>query len=250
MKVYRCQFAPNAATRQDAIRVGQLVRDEGASAYEAFAPDAFSDTRAAEVAVLIDHDVSKRAGTVRAKVAQGDWHSAEFVLDGPYAAEAALLIERHGKVSPGFTGLDKEPGLARPISDGHNPTHWYSRARLNEISILLPGSVAWYAGAKVTHVHEQKARSSSAAGSGSRRSSPIAGSPLPEPAVRELGRHVEGRDLVLDMSDGSQVIYSNAAHRLNRSTKPTTHRADEPWTWPVDVVLEEIGGGLVRTLGR
>ncbi|HEU6445315.1 MAG TPA: hypothetical protein VFL61_09680 [Gaiellaceae bacterium] len=153
---YECQFAPNAATRRDVTRVAQLVRDQGQSVYEAFAPQAFAGWGKSDIAVLIAHDPSKRAGTVTALSSHGDWHIATFMLDGPYAAHAADLIERSGAVSPDFSDFDKDPDFARPLSPHHSPTHWYTRARLNEISVATPGAIAWYADAKVTRTYEPK----------------------------------------------------------------------------------------------
>ena len=94
MKFCSCRFAPNGETPLHAIRVSQLVRHQGKSVHEVFAPQAFADTRASEVPILLDHDVTKRAGTVTVLVAHKDWHIADFVLDGPYAARAAEFIER------------------------------------------------------------------------------------------------------------------------------------------------------------
>jgi hypothetical protein len=138
VKFYECQFAPAAATRRDAIRVGQVVHDRGVSAYEAFAPRAFAGWGKAEIRVLIDHCMAKRAGTVKLVAAHRDWFLATFVLDGPYAALGAKLIARSGKVSLGATVLDQDPVLADPIPPTHNPTHWYTRARLDEISVVSP----------------------------------------------------------------------------------------------------------------
>lgn len=213
MKLYSCQFAPNAETWRDAIRVGQLVHDRGVNAYESFAPQAFEWTKAADVPILLDHDTKKRAGTVTVKVAHGDWHRADFVLDGPYAARAAEYIERCGKVSPSFTELTKDPISARAISPAHNPTHWYTRARLNEISIVSPGGIAWYQGAKVTRASEL------------RPATPARSSPVPEPAGEvifgdgTLVRRVyatpivlhDGRQVIVNRPDGSQELYSSEA---------------------------------------
>jgi hypothetical protein len=123
---------------------------------EAFAVRAFRDAgvRASDVPILLDHDTTRRAGTVTALIAHGDWHIASFALDGPYAAEAAEWVERSGKVSPGFTELDKDPTFATPITPDHAPTYWYLRARLDEISIVPPGEIAWYHGARVTSLRE------------------------------------------------------------------------------------------------
>jgi hypothetical protein len=158
-RFYECQFAPAAATWRDAIRVGQLVHDRGVSAYESFAPQAFAGCVAADIPVVLEHDTSKRAGTVTPVAAHGDWHIATFVLDGPYASRAAEFIEKCGEVSPGAQVFDMDPSLATPITPDHNPTHWYTRARLDEISIVSPGTIARYAGAKVTAVRELTPRS-------------------------------------------------------------------------------------------
>lgn len=153
MTSYECRFAPSARTWRDAIRVGQLVHDHGTTAAEAFAPDAFAGWGASPIPVLIDHDEQKHAGTVTVVSAHKDWALADFVLDGPHAAEAAALIERSGKVSPSIIPLDKDPYLATPHSPFHNPTHWYTRAKLFEISVLSPTAAPWYEGAQVTHTH-------------------------------------------------------------------------------------------------
>jgi len=157
MKFYEAAFAPCAATRRDVIRVAQLVHDDGRSVYEAFAPEAFRGWGASDIPVVLDHDVTKRAGTVTAISAFSDWLNASFVLDGPHADRAADLIERRGKVSPGIYPLDKDPDFAVPISSHHSATHWFTRARLDEISILSPGRVPWYQGAKITRSYESKA---------------------------------------------------------------------------------------------
>jgi hypothetical protein len=155
--------------------------------------------------------VDGSAGTATALIAHKDWHIASFVLDGPYASRAAEWIERSGRVSPGFDPIDKDPVMSTRTSPHHPAYHWHTRAKLNEISICSPGSIAWYAGAKVTGVREFKA--------------PMAPSPSttkPEHAVvptangsaaRELGRRRVGRDLVIDMSDGSAVVYSAEGYR-------------------------------------
>ena len=205
-RFYECRFAPSAATWREAIRVGQLVHDRGVSAYESFAPRAFAGWGASEIPVLIDHDVSQRAGTVTVLTAHRDWHIASFVLDGPYATRAAEFIAKSGKVSPGLHVLDKDldRSLATPITPAHRPTHWYFRAQLDEISILPPGEIAWYAGAKVTGFREAKPR-------------PTERQPRREVLVRngnkarEIGRRRTGQDLVVSMSDGSQVIYHGPA---------------------------------------
>ena len=62
---FECQFAPNAATPRDLICVAQIVSQDGETAYEAFAPQAFEGWGAKPIAVLVDHDVKKRAGTVQ-----------------------------------------------------------------------------------------------------------------------------------------------------------------------------------------
>lgn len=159
MKLYECQFAPAAATWRDAIRVGQLVRHQGANVYEAFAPQAFAGWATSEVPIILDHDMTKRAGRVTVVAAHRDWWIATFVLDGPYASHAAEWIERSGSVSPGFHELDKDPQLATPITPAHDAHHWYTKARLDEISVLPPGAIGWYAGAKVTGVRELTPRS-------------------------------------------------------------------------------------------
>ena len=117
MKFYEAVFAPCAATRRDVIRVAQLVHDDGKSAYEAFAPEAFRGWGGKDIAVLIDHDATKRAGTVTAIGAFGDWRNASFMLDSPHADLAADLIERRGKVSPGF-----EPSKRTPTLQGRSPS--------------------------------------------------------------------------------------------------------------------------------
>jgi len=198
-----CCFAPSAATRRDAIRVGQRVVDRGKTVYEAFAPLAFRDAgvRASDVPVLLDHDVTKRAGTVTALISRGDWHVAGFVLDGPHAAEAAEWIARPGKVSPGFTELDKDAIMATPITPVHIGTNWYSRARLDEISIVPPGAIAWYQGARVTSLREHipkprpvtPARTTAAALV--RRTCPRPGDPYSAVPVDEVFEHL-GPDLV------------------------------------------------------
>jgi hypothetical protein len=73
----------------------------------------------------------------------------------------------------GFYELDKDPILATPISPAHSPTHWYTRARLDEISVLPPGAIGWYKGAKVTGVSEPAKRSPAGATTSDRR--PAAG---------------------------------------------------------------------------
>lgn len=158
-KLFECRFAPAASTWRDAIRIGQLVRDRGVSAYESFAPQAFADWATSDIPVVLDHDIKKRAGTVTVVAAHGDWHIATFVLDGPHAARAAEHIERSGNVSPRAQVFDMDPSLATPVTPAHHPTHWYTRARLDEISIVSPGTIAWYAGAEVTAVRELTPRS-------------------------------------------------------------------------------------------
>jgi hypothetical protein len=192
MRFYEARFAPNAETVRAAVRVSQRALYHGEIVAECFQPQAFraAGVKASEVPVLIDHDLTKGAGTVTTLVAHGDWHIASFPLDGPYAREAAELIERSGRVSPSFTELDKDPISAREPC----PMNWYTAARLDEISILSPGAIAWYVGAKVTRVYEPKA-------------SPARTTLI---AVREIGRRQVGRDLVIDMSDGSEVIYHGA----------------------------------------
>ena len=157
MKFYECDFAPCAATRRDVIRVAQLVHDEGGSAYEAFAPAAFKGWGQSDIPILIDHDVTRRAGTVTALSAFGDWWRGSFMLDGPDAGKAEEIIERGGKVSPSFEPLEKDPDFARPITLAHTPTHWYLRARLTEISIASPHATPWYRGARVTRCYQSKA---------------------------------------------------------------------------------------------
>ena len=157
MRFFEAAFAPCAATRRDVVRVAQLVYDDGQSVYEAFTPQAFKGWGQSEIPVLIDHNETKRAGTVTALHAHGDWWHASFMLDGPHADRAADLIERRGKVSPGFRPDEMDPDFAVPITPAHNATHWYTRARLNEISIASPGAIPWYQGAKVTRSYELKA---------------------------------------------------------------------------------------------
>ena len=111
MRFYSCRFAPNAETWHHAIRVGQRVIHHGEPVYESFAPQAFAG--ASEVPVLLDRDVMTRAGTVTVLVAHGDWHLADFVLDGPYASQAAEFIEdraRSLRASPGSTRTQSPPG--------------------------------------------------------------------------------------------------------------------------------------------
>jgi hypothetical protein len=131
----------------------------GESVVEAFASDAFSGTRSADVPILLDHDVTKRAGTLTAKAAVGDWWHGDFVLnDGPYAAQAVEWIEASGRISPGFTVLERDAISAREPC----PMNWYLRATLDEISILPPGAIQWYVGARVTRVNELPEPTSSA----------------------------------------------------------------------------------------
>jgi phage head maturation protease len=214
MKFCECRFAPNAETWRDAIRVGQRVIRRGGSVHEAFAPQAFraAGVRASEVPILLDHDPTKRAGTVTVLIAHGDWHIASFVLDGPYAARAHEFIERGGgKVSLGFDDLETDPRSAIKTSPYHPATNWYTRARVNEISILPPGAIAWYQGAKVTNVSEFKLPTTPSSAA-TKRAVPAQNGT----AVREIGRRRVGRDLVIDMSDGSQVIYHDAGWQLSR----------------------------------
>jgi hypothetical protein len=157
VRLYSCRFAPNGDNPFHAIRVAQRVVDHGESVLEAFAPDAFA-SRSANVPVLLDHDHGRRAGTIRAMVAHGDWHIADFILDGPYAAQAAEWIETSGRVSPGFTALERDAISAKEPA----PMNWYLRATLDEISVIPPGSIAWYVGAKITRVSELPQPTSSA----------------------------------------------------------------------------------------
>jgi hypothetical protein len=168
---------------------------------EAFAVRAFRDAgvRASDVPVLLDHCETKRAGTVTALIGHGDWHIAAFALDGPYAAEAADWIERSGKVSPGFTELDKDAIMATPITPLHNPTHWYSRARLDEISVLPPGAIPWYQGARVTSLREHKLKPRPATparttgGGLVRRAHPRTADPFSAIPVGEVFEHLDGK---------------------------------------------------------
>jgi len=153
VRFFDAAFAPCAATRRSAIRVAQFIMNGGESAYEAFAPEAFQGWGQYDIPILIDHDGGKLAGKVTSLVAHGDWHVASFMLDGPYANRAALLIERCGKVSPGFDPLEKDARFAVPITQHHTPIHWHTRAKLNEISILSPSSSPWYVGAKVERAY-------------------------------------------------------------------------------------------------
>jgi hypothetical protein len=202
-----CYFAPSAATPRDAIRVGQRVVDRGTTVYEAFAPLAFRDAgvRASDVPVLLDHDVTKRAGTVTALITRGDWHVAGFALDGPFAAEAAEWIARSGKVSPGFTELDKDPIMATPITAMHIATHWYSRARLDEISVVPPGAIAWYQGARVTSLREHTPKprpAPAAAGTNAgglvRRARPRTRDPYSAIPVGEVFEHLDWNTVRLE----------------------------------------------------
>ena len=157
MRFYECDFAPCAATRRDVIRVAQLVRSEGASVYEAFTPTAFRGWGQSDIAVLIDHDETKRAGTITAVSAYGDWLNASFMLDGPYADLAASVIERSGKVSPGFRPDEMDPDFARPITPDHAPFHWHTRARLTELSLCTPGvAIPWFQGARITRCYQSR----------------------------------------------------------------------------------------------
>ena len=156
MRFYDCDFAPNAATVRNAIRVAQIISERGDAYYEAFSPEAFKGWGQYEIPILINHDGSQQAGKVTAVAAHGDWWRASFMLDGPYANRAADLIERCGKVSPGFDPVDKDHHLAVPITPHHTPIHWHTRAKLNEISILTPGVMAWYVGAKVTRAYRPR----------------------------------------------------------------------------------------------
>ena len=52
------------------------------------------------------------------------------------------------RVSPGFNSVARDELLQT------DNIHWHQRARLDEISILAPGEIAWYVGAKVTDVLE------------------------------------------------------------------------------------------------
>lgn len=136
MKSYECRFAPCASNVRDVIRVSQLVHDRGVTAYEAIAPDAFK-SRWTDAAIVIDHNQEQRAGTVTSVIGWQDWMVANFVLDGPHAAHAAELIERSGQVSPGFTWIERDPTFATPHSTAHDPFHFFTAARLDEISNLV-----------------------------------------------------------------------------------------------------------------
>ena len=196
MKFYECRFAPNASTWRDAIRVAQLVRHDGQSVYEAFTPEAFAGWGAADIAILLDHDVKKRAGTVTAIAAHRDWWHASFVLDGPHAARAAEYIERSGLVSPGFNDHAKDADLAEPITPAHYPTHLYTSAKLNEISVVRPGAIAWYQGAKVTRAYESKEtpteKPKPKPATNTRRPSIVATAPLAR-------RHIRPQDETLEL---------------------------------------------------
>lgn len=104
--------ASTTAASSGANQQGRQLRTDGRSVHECFHPGAFAVTPSAEVPILIDHDVAKRAGTVTVKIAHGGWHRADFLLDGPYAALRAELIARSGNVSSGFTGVDTDPYAA------------------------------------------------------------------------------------------------------------------------------------------
>lgn len=202
MKFYECRFAPCAATWRDVIGVAQLVRSRGEAHYECFSPDAFKGWGTRDIAILLDHDDMKRAGTVTALAPHGEWWHASFVLDGPHAERAAEYIERGGKVSPGFNDEEKDPIFAKPITPHHNATHWHTRAQLNEISILGPGVIPWYLGAKVTRCYEPRATEPPAV--------------REELAIREVSRRYVAGDLVIDRSDGSQEILHGAAPPTKR----------------------------------
>lgn len=230
MKFYSCQFAPCGANVRDVIRVAQLVHDRGVSAYEAVAPDAFHG-RWTDAAILINHDPKRRAGTVTVVAAHKDWMLADFVLDGPHAARAAELIERSGSVSPGFTWIERDPIFAKPITPDHHPTHWYTAARLDEISLVEPGAIGWYSGAKVTHAYKPTARTPTVT-----KEQPL--------AVRELGRRYADRDLIIDRSDGSQEIH-HGARRSSPASESTALQPGEVLLMGGAVISRPCGGKVL-----
>jgi hypothetical protein len=150
-RTYSAQIAPCSADWREAIRNGIDVVDDGRRWTESIAENAFLPTTK-PVPVLLSHDESKPAGEVLVRIAHKGWFHVDFKLDASklLACVAADRLRVGAPVSIGFRTLKHDEQLAKSGVMRH------TLARFDELSILGPGEIGAYRGAKITRIYEPK----------------------------------------------------------------------------------------------
>jgi phage head maturation protease len=150
-RTYSAQIAPCSADWREAIRNGIDVVDEGRRWTESIAENAFLPTTK-PVPVLLSHDESRPVGEVIVRIAHKGWFHVDFKLDASklHSCVAADRLKVGTPVSIGFRTLKHDEQLAK------NGVMRHTLARFDELSILGPGDMPGYPGAKITRIYEPK----------------------------------------------------------------------------------------------
>ena len=166
---YTARIAPTSQTAIDAIHAGAAIVDErGERVTESFASGALIwPTK--PVPVLIDHDERFPVGFVTNFAERDGWHEATLVLnmDKPLADVAQEILRVGTPISLGAKSLLRDEsladlGLAIPVKR-------HLAAVLEEVSILSPGVVPAYRGAKVIRLGNEGRRATECASVSARR---------------------------------------------------------------------------------
>ena len=142
-------------TAIDAIHCGATIVDERGKRLHGVVRDRRPDLAAKPCPVLIDHDERFPVGFVSGVAERDGWNEATFVLnmDKPLSDVACDLLRVGTPVSIGAKSLRRDEsladlGLAIPVKR-------HTIAVLEEVSILSPGVVPAFKGAKVIRITER-----------------------------------------------------------------------------------------------
>jgi hypothetical protein len=153
---YIARIAPASSSAIEAIHHGgaTILDERGERVTESFASGGLIwPTKPCPV--LIDHDERFPVGFISGVAERDGWHEATFVLDmdKPLSDVALELMRVGAPVSIGAKSLETDEslaglGLATPVKR-------HAKAVLEEVSILSPGVVPAYRGAKVIRITER-----------------------------------------------------------------------------------------------
>ena len=152
---YTARIAPASSTATDAVYDGVAILDERGERFtESIAAGGLIwPTKA--VPILIDHDERHPVGFVSGVAERDGWHEATFVLnmDKPLADVACELLRVGTPVSIGAKSIRRDESLADLGLATQVRRH--TIVFLEEVSILSPGVVPAYRGAKVIRITER-----------------------------------------------------------------------------------------------
>jgi hypothetical protein len=152
---YTARIAPSSSTASDAIHGGAIIVEDGRRVAESIASGCLT-WPIESVPVLLGHDERRRVGFVTDVSERDGWHEATFVLDmdRPLSRVALDLLHVGAPVSIGARSLANDAALANLGTATQIKRH--TAIVLEEVSLVEPGFVPQYRGAKVTKIVERE----------------------------------------------------------------------------------------------